>query len=392
MMTDRLPRILTFALTFSLCVSQRAEGQRVDEWAGVPDLRIGSVDDPEYALSEPLSLAVAPDGTMYVSQTQEGIRIYDSEGQYVRTLGGWGGGPGEFRSVGRMGWSEDSLWVADPAQGRITLFPPEGRPRTVGSDGGTPVAGGWPAPPGALLRGGRVVLDPIPAAGLAAGEAPLSVQVREGGGLAEITMLAVGGRSKRIRGDRTAMTFRLPVTSYDLWEPAPDGSSLVVVRRPVAGDSERARFRVERFHGDGRLLGRREYSYPPRRIEAAARDSIEDIALGAVRRNPLGRDAGLERMLLDSLAIPPYEPPVTDLVVGRDGTIWLRREVLGRSTARWLVLDEDGRMTASVELPVGLDVLQAQRNAVWGVVEDELDVPYLVRYRIGPAGARSGGG
>jgi hypothetical protein len=37
-------------------------------WTLVPDLRIGSVDASDYILTEVRSLAIGPDGTMYLGQ------------------------------------------------------------------------------------------------------------------------------------------------------------------------------------------------------------------------------------------------------------------------------------------------------------------------------------
>jgi hypothetical protein len=77
------------------------------------------------------------------------------------------------------------------------------------------------------------------------------------------------------------------------------------------------------------------------------------------------------------------------MTVGRDGSIWLQRAVEADS-ASWLVLDPSGSPHAEVSLPAGFDLLEADRDHVWGQERDELDVPYLVRYRVGTADEDAG--
>lgn len=73
---------------------------------------------------------------------------------------------------------------------------------------------------------------------------------------------------------------------------------------------------------------------------------------------------------------------MSHVAAGRDGTTWLRREDAGGGTVKWLVLDAAGSPLAEVGAPAGLTILEARRDLVWGVEHDELDVPYVVRYRV----------
>jgi hypothetical protein len=72
------------------------------------------------------------------------------------------------------------------------------------------------------------------------------------------------------------------------------------------------------------------------------------------------------------------------MVVGRDGSVWLRGEDRGESTVEWRILSPDGEPYGLVRLPVGFWMFLAERSRAWGTERDELDVPYIVRYRIGP--------
>ena len=94
-----------------------------------------------------------------------------------------------------------------------------------------------------------------------------------------------------------------------------------------------------------------------------------------------------ERLVRKGLFVPEYHPPVQQVVSGDDGTLWLRRESLGAASTSWQVLDASGNTIGMVELPTGLVVAAVRRSNVWGQEFDDLQVSYLVRYRITPATA-----
>jgi hypothetical protein len=71
----------------------------------------------------------------------------------------------------------------------------------------------------------------------------------------------------------------------------------------------------------------------------------------------------------------------TDLVTGRDGTIWLRREGTV-DPAVWDVLDDNAELVHRIEVPARVRVHEVDQRNVWGVVKDDLGVSYIVRYRI----------
>ena len=84
------------------------------EWSAELELRIGSLDDPNYSLTYMRSLEVAADGTMYTLHTQEQVvRMFAADGSFKALIGGRGSGPGEFENAAVMGWVADTLWVLD---------------------------------------------------------------------------------------------------------------------------------------------------------------------------------------------------------------------------------------------------------------------------------------
>lgn len=96
------------------------------EWTLEEDLRIWG--SPGGYLSLVAGLAADSRDNMYILDyvTQE-IYVFDSEGDFVRTLGGQGDGPGEFRSaLGPAIGPGDTLWVADQRAPRYSVFSPDG--------------------------------------------------------------------------------------------------------------------------------------------------------------------------------------------------------------------------------------------------------------------------
>ena len=74
--------------------------------------------------------------------------------------------------------------------------------------------------------------------------------------------------------------------------------------------------------------------------------------------------------------------PVTAARFADDGTLWIRREDSEAAVQTWELHDPRGAVRAVVTLPKGLDVKLINEDFLWGVETDELDVPYVVRYRL----------
>jgi WD40 repeat protein len=87
---------------------------------------VGALDAPEHEIfGMYLAVALARDGQLYVGdQSAKEIRVFDYEGNYLKTLGRKGQGPGEYQSIISLALTpdEDSLYVYDFINGRVSVY------------------------------------------------------------------------------------------------------------------------------------------------------------------------------------------------------------------------------------------------------------------------------
>jgi hypothetical protein len=113
----RTPALLITSAVVVGCGNSAAVGEARETWDLAREFRMGSIDDPEQSLTHFSELQVGPDDAMYIPQPREQrIRLYSRDGGLLRTIGRLGQGPGEFQTITRLGWSGDTLWVADRPQ------------------------------------------------------------------------------------------------------------------------------------------------------------------------------------------------------------------------------------------------------------------------------------
>ena len=353
-----------------------------------PLLSIGLLTGPEELLFGRIASARRDGaGNVIVADRQaHQIRVFDSEGRHLQTLGREGEGPGEFETLSgawvvryRDGTNGDSRQViaADSELDRITRFSGEGTPmgtatlagredmsiRTIGLAGPTRVLSR--ASPYSLPdfenRGGSIadLMDAL--LGGEGNRRVLFVLHRLDGvlvdTLAEGKDAAVGSVAM---GDG-ALSFAIPFSPESEAAGSPHG----VV---VTGGTEYA---ISVFEdGSLRLIARLDEAPPARtdeHLERYARGSEGDDADEAEVREDIER--------YRQVPLPDSLPAYTDVLFAEEGEVWARRyRFADESVARWDVFATDGIHLGRVVVPASFRIEEVGRGQALGVATDELGV------------------
>lgn len=84
--------------------------------------------DAPPGLHEPIGVAVAPDGRLFVADAGNArLLAFDADGRLVNAWGRHGEGEGRFGHVRDVAWSTDGLWVVDDLLDKLERFDADGR-------------------------------------------------------------------------------------------------------------------------------------------------------------------------------------------------------------------------------------------------------------------------
>lgn len=98
------------------------------EWRLEPLFTLGSAGEGSEGFGAVVSILADSAGNAYVADRNAAeIRVFDSTGAHVRTIGRRGRGPGEIQDLYSIAWLSGALAVLDPGNGRLGLFERDGR-------------------------------------------------------------------------------------------------------------------------------------------------------------------------------------------------------------------------------------------------------------------------
>lgn len=353
------------------------------------ELRIGSVDDPDYMIGFIGGITLGPDGLLYTLEWTEGsIRRWTPDGEPAGSFGRRGEGPGEFEQASSMGFFGDSLWVWDTEAYRVSYFDLDGEflgsvsPRV---DIGTMEE--WPPRPDRPLRDGTFIgRSPMVGYAMADGtlkEAPIVRLDADGNRLARIWANPVERHNVFSITSGEMRRFSSQPFADDYFPSVGDNGVLVVDRRAWTGEGE-ASVKVVQIGLDGDTVFSAAVPYDPVPLSAERFDSAVAARVERWRSSPAFADEGKIR---DEMYRPAYLPAVSGVMRAADGAIWLRRfdpvaSEDGETMYEWWVLDAEGAPLARALIPADLRVAVIDGDTVWGIEVDELDVQYIVRYGV----------
>lgn len=344
-------------------------------------------DGGEGALSGIFSVAVSGDGHVYLSEPQFARVVeFNPDGTFSRVVGGRGSGPGEFAVPGGLWWRGDSLAVSDFRRG-IHLFSPRGEFADLiyfHINDGSSAFGLRPIFP--LADGSMAAFAPAGNSEIASGAVIQQTWVkvsRDGAIMDTLAVVGLEGSLYSMRYGERPLSGAHPLSWAPILRAPPSGTSFVLVNRPVATGGDVATYQVFRLGLDGDTLNAVSLEYEPVPLQPQQIDSLA-LEMAQGRAETMNATVpSLASAIADQIQWPDYQPPVTEVVCGSDGTVWLRREAVGVELARWEILDENLKLIGRVDLPLGLEVEVVAREWVYGVELDEIDVPSVVRFDVG---------
>ncbi len=311
-------------------------------------------------------------GLVVADETNMQLRRFSTSGELLAATGGRGSGPGELLYLTQVLRSPDGPAAMDFGRGVLVIYDDSLRYlREVAFrefDGGTRYQVIGVEDDGTLLaRGGpRQGHSLEPQKSEIRRDAEVVERLHPGSGRIDSLFTTSGPEyyhlTNGMRGRRFAMTSFVG-RNVDGFLSS-EGERWEIVGR----DSSGAIRRVVRFD----LLRR-----PVTEAMRAAQLRLDHAEIDAL---PPGGFEGIRRLAALDFADPRFPdslPPFDRSRFGRDGTLWLREGTApSDSLQRWFVFHGDS-LLATLSIPAGFDVLDAQRDRVLLRRTDSLDIGYI---------------
>ncbi len=355
-------------------------------WTVEQELIIGSAaGQPEYQFGQISGLDVGPDGRIYViDQQAREVRVFGPDGEFIRTMGQAGSGPGELSQAAGPIFiaAGDTVVVPDMMQQRITLYTGDGEPagsRPLPMTGGIAVK--WmEAPDHDLIQQAMVMAFP----GQEDVEQKNLLVRREPTGEVIDTLFEMSiGRSVSFSGNTPSITM---FESEPMWTVGPDG-------RLYTGVNSDYSLEVRSPEGELSRIVRKPFERRP--IIEGDRAEIRRIVRG------LWEDQGMPpqalEMMSNALEFADFYPAYANIMGGPAGTLWVQRiqtpeqireaggtfDIQDLGSATWEIFSDEGRLLGTLEMPPRFTPMMfSGDDALYGIARDELDVQYVARMRL----------
>lgn len=315
------------------------------------------------------AMVILPDDGIAMLQHGElSITFFGPNGEQNGSFGRSGGAPGEFRSLFAIGLMGDTLWAGDTELDRATLIGP-GRQliRTIK----LPKVEGENDPNSDVSMKVLLGLDRDAFLGIfPVGEQLFRANFK--GDLINPLPRNAEGRNYQVRIGNSYRFVNLFSAGAKL-DVSADGKLIAIVVPIMEGDNAPAvAVNVIRSTGDTAFV--RVIKFEGVKIPSSAVDSA--IA-HRTKRQPSEYAAAYRQQAY----VPPYYPPVQDVLVGQDGRLWLKLHSTGEKQG-YIVLDPAGDLAGTVVFPPRTTVRAATGNVVWALQLNEFDVADIVKFQI----------
>jgi hypothetical protein len=341
-------------------------------------VRFSGEDGTTAELGQPQSLAVDESGRIYVvDQKPSVVKVFGPDGALIRTIGGEGEGPGEFR-IGFIAVRNGILALHDPRLARTTVWDTAGRllkswhtsccywtEIQIDGEGRIYIPSMVAHNPGETPRGIPFVRWTVE------GTVVDTVWVphRESGKVWTVSTKGPDGKMQSSMS--TGVPFQ-PSLTYALH---PDGGIVygwtgeyAVVRSATGGDTTR-------------LFGR---TWTPEPIDDARRRAELETRIREPAKSYGEANVRAAFKLED---LPATLPAYMNLRVDQSGRVWVRRHTVADTTrAVFELFDSTGAFLGPVTLPFQMNEWGLQtwtRDGLVTLIEDQEGRPTVVRLRLG---------
>lgn len=368
---------LLIELTTSPCVSSAQSRPRTTLQL-VPVTRISA---EEHDLSSIGRIARGPDGTIWVSQDQDGnVVAFSSAGRRLRAVGRKGAGPGEFQSAGRLHDDGKGLVVYDFILQRVAAFRPDGVPRSTQRVGKS----GTVTPRATVVEANdqRVVWIERPSGPRSASDGastprPVTLFVSSitGSGFAKVVAVDELPCSLSIERDGGSASVGIPFCHHTKHATAPN-LKYHAFATPVAVESGSTGFDLLVVSSRGDTVTRSRHLLGRSMIADRLRDSV----IKAFSARPFHPQLTAEIVRGD--LIPRTYPPVTDIAVSDDGDAWVTVRSGPTGTTGLLVVRRGGVELGYTPMPRTSSARWVGKDESLIVEEDPDGLQDLVLYKV----------
>ena len=301
-------------------------------------------------------------------QAQE-IRIFDSEGAFVRTVGSRGEGPGEFVQATSVDVSSNGeIWVTEMQQGQLNIFDSTGSLLRVERSN---APGSIILPyPGGFDRVGRfnvVFIDPYE-------EDFTWVLARFDQSFSPIDTIPIPRSPierkafEFVTEDGGSYSMGIPFQGSFQWRFAPKGNFWTLLAD---------RYGLAEITTSGEVLRRVTKEHESLPVTAADRREYEEGAKWFTSQG--GK--------IDWSRVPATKPAVVTFFCDDEGNLWVQQTAENSEDEGYLfdIFDPEGRYLGTLRLPFSLQVSRntiVRNGILYGETTDELGAPVLVRARV----------
>lgn len=305
-------------------------------WRAVQRAVFGGEEGTAGELISPGSIALDALGRVFVADRGPAvIKVYDPRGQFLRSIGREGSGPGEFR-VAYIAIRGELLVVHDPRTSRTSVFDTSGT-----------FLRSWVSRccfygPIAVDRESRVW---IPSAEVAPGASYTWVRYGlDGTPLDTVAVPMMQGQTTKFWKVGTTQVIRMittvPLQPWLVAVPEPAGTLLI-------GWTGEFRLRRSRDGRDSTLVFSREWQPVPA-SDQLRRDTVEAL----VRAYSRGDDPAPYREAFHVEDVPRTFPAFAEVTADADGNVWVRHGALQERAVRFSVFSANGTWLGDVDFPV----------------------------------------